>query len=76
MRKRYGQCDDTCTTDCGHCKGDHEAAAAYYAATAARDLTARLEPTLRPLGPCRLMRPRCLSTTRCSSTLVQLCGPR
>lgn len=19
--KRYGQCDDTCTADCGHCKG-------------------------------------------------------
>lgn len=23
MRDRYAQCDDTCTTDCGHCKGDH-----------------------------------------------------
>lgn len=19
---RYGQCDDTCTVDCGHCKGE------------------------------------------------------
>jgi hypothetical protein len=21
MSSRYAQCDDTCTTDCGHCKG-------------------------------------------------------
>jgi hypothetical protein len=21
---RYDQCDETCTADCGHCKGDHE----------------------------------------------------
>jgi len=23
MSKRYDQCDETCTVDCGHCKGDH-----------------------------------------------------
>jgi hypothetical protein len=23
--KRYDQCDETCTVDCGHCKGNHEA---------------------------------------------------
>lgn len=23
--KRFDHCDETCTTDCGHCKGDHDA---------------------------------------------------
>ena len=37
----YAQCDDTCTTDCGHCKGDHDltrAAADQTPATAAQAL--------------------------------------
>ena len=27
IRRRYDQCDDTCTTDCGHCKGQGPPAA-------------------------------------------------
>jgi hypothetical protein len=56
--RRFDQCDDTCTVDCGHCKGNHALArerrqsdtpAAYHAEVqrlrASREDTARTRLT-------------------------------